>query len=422
VLLQLQLPAEAVEIYGGMTEVSINLTVTTTSTLDVTVQWRGKTVTRLPESAWVVFAPKVPDQHGWRVDKLGLPVDMNRVAYNGSRSWHLFERGLCYDQPPGANEANRTAFRIGSVDALIVVPGGSDHKLPWELPPVQAINLYNNVWDNGNSMWCSPEMRCDTARFNFRLDFDRGCWPPLVPHVGTKTDDSLSQPEVNIAVRQRHDETQIGAGLSRSLQPTCPGCRPPPPPCKCAEQQYCRPLQTPAPKHEIVPFVIGMKGKPGGANVSTQELSASFRWDLVTTAVYWDAGAVGTNEWLCLAHKNGARVVMDYSVATWNPHPQYTAVLTNLTARVQWISHIIGHIVANGYDGLNLDVEFNEAQYREQYLDLLKDLRHHGRLNNSHFQLSICFRTNPALDGTIWAGGTPVKEMIQQDALDFIIP
>jgi hypothetical protein len=41
-----------------------------------------------------------------------------------------------------------------------------------------------------------------------------------------------------------------------------------PPPCACREQQYCKPLATPPPKHELFPFVAGLltqgeEGVPG---------------------------------------------------------------------------------------------------------------------------------------------------------------
>ena len=79
--------------------------------------------------------------------------------------------------------------------------------------------------------------------------------------------------------------------------PPVPLPEPVPPACACKEQQYCKPLATPPPDHELFPFVVGSNGSDW----------YDFRWDLVTTAGY----GIGFNESVCYAHKQGARVVIN---------------------------------------------------------------------------------------------------------------
>ena len=63
--------------------------------------------------------------------------------------------------------------------------------------------------------------------------------------------------------------------------------KPPPAPCACAEQQYCKPLATPPSDFEVFPFVI-----PSGLKKDnlTADWFSTFRFDLVTTAS-WSIGA-----------------------------------------------------------------------------------------------------------------------------------
>ena len=73
--------------------------------------------------------------------------------------------------------------------------------------------------------------------------------------------------------------------------------------CTCAEQNWCSPLATPPPAHEIYAFAVAGGGAEMPAETTTQQWPA-FNWDLVTT-VAW---SIGANETVCFAHERGVRV------------------------------------------------------------------------------------------------------------------
>ena len=63
---------------------------------------------------------------------------------------------------------------------------------------------------------------------------------------------------------------------------------PPPAPCKCAEQEHCKSLQTPLPAHEV--FTFSLAGP--GANLTDQYYR--YDWTSVTTAAWMTAGDEAT--------------------------------------------------------------------------------------------------------------------------------
>ena len=80
----------------------------------------------------------------------------------------------------------------------------------------------------------------------------------------------------------------------------------PKPACRCASsQEWCSPLSTPPPEHEIYAFAVAnYAGEAGGAGgvepsaaATTTQQWPHFNWDIVTT-VAWDVGA---NETVCFA-------------------------------------------------------------------------------------------------------------------------
>ena len=100
-LLQLALPDDAVRLFGGMGEITLNVSLpppvaaadvsgttgneASPGVVELTMSWKNKTATRLAESSWVSFVPSVPQpDKGWRLDVLGSPVDPLSVVVNVS--------------------------------------------------------------------------------------------------------------------------------------------------------------------------------------------------------------------------------------------------------------------------------------------------------------------------------------------------
>ena len=221
-LLQLRLPEKAVTLFGGMSEIVLNVTLPIdgeSSTVELVLTWKDKTATRLAESSWLSFVPSVPrPTKGWRLDVMGSAVDPLTVAYNGSRHLHAIHRGVCYDDTidrldrldnnaSASTAGAATPFRLAieSLDVPLVAPGDTAHLIDFDnkLPDLAGgfhFNLHNNAgaftsnphhnlifryisdrlivhssgWDQSAPQWYGRD-----AAFRFRLNLDapRGCWP-----------------------------------------------------------------------------------------------------------------------------------------------------------------------------------------------------------------------------------------------------
>ena len=114
----------------------------------------------------------------------------------------------------------------------------------------------------------------------------------------------------------------LGGGISPASRST-----PKPAPCTCVEQQYCKPLSTPAPEFEIYPFVIPTSCGNSYCGNLTKYWFDTFRWDLITTASW----TIGANETICHAHKMGARVAVAAGLgpgAGCKSHKQFCALFS----------------------------------------------------------------------------------------------
>ena len=206
-LLQLALPEKAVTLFGGMSEILLNVTLPAddggSSAVELVLTWKNKTATRLAESSWLSFVPSVPrPAKGWRLDVLGSPVDPLTVAYNGSRHLHAIHRGVCYDDtvsigsPDSLGEDDSSLDRgaakptelagtpvrlaLESLDVPLVAPGDTAHLINFDnkLPDLAGgfhFNLHNNAgWDQSAPQWYGED-----AAFRFRLNLNPGpgCWP-----------------------------------------------------------------------------------------------------------------------------------------------------------------------------------------------------------------------------------------------------
>ncbi|KAI8471932.1 MAG: hypothetical protein J3K34DRAFT_520136 [Monoraphidium minutum] len=149
----------------------------------LTVAWRGKPPSRVPEALWLRFTPGWgADAASWRLDKLGSPIDPREVIRNGSRSLHAVgdagasvaaaarrRRGAA----GGGYSYARDVLRVASLDAALVSPGR-----PRGLPNVVvspemaegvSFNLANNLWGTNYVMWTPWEPADADMAFRFEL-------------------------------------------------------------------------------------------------------------------------------------------------------------------------------------------------------------------------------------------------------------
>ena len=182
------------------------------------------------------------------------------------------------------------------------------------------------------------------------------------------------------------------------------------PPCVCKEQQYCAPLQTEPPPHEVFPFVI-----PGGADGDnlTRNWQRYLPWSAsprkITSAAWLPTGF--GNESICQLHKAGVRVASgagwgglyggsptDNTSGIW----RYGKDMLNKTLHPLWAETTLNGMTA-GVDGLNWDLEGNEGVFSLPFAKGLSDsrfadgltnvmalLKTGGLKRNKRFQMSFC--------------------------------
>eukprot|EP01052_Picozoa_sp_SAG31_P004608 SAG31_NODE_192_length_20788_cov_8.938083_10_plen_328_part_00 len=154
---------------------------------------------------------------------------------------------------------------------------------------------------------------------------------------------------------------------------------------KCIFNAQCSP---PADR-EIFPFVIP-GSSPDSSNV-TDAWMKFFRWDLVTTASW----TIGENETICAAHEAGVRVVIATAFGLYgagSSHQQYLELMFNKSAREAYIADTVATVNRIGADGINFDIEGNEAianNTAQHLIDFLWELRVEAEKTNPHFQLSF---------------------------------
>eukprot|EP00041_Stephanoeca_diplocostata_P032029 m.1014457 g.1014457 ORF g.1014457 m.1014457 type:complete len:862 (+) comp24072_c0_seq8:282-2867(+) len=154
------------------------------------IVWEAKTPTRLPESTWVEFRPRLPppptatpDSNGtqattaasWRltVDKLGAATDTADVVGNGGAAVHgMAPDGAVTWQAPHAQMA------VYSLDAAIVAPGWNVNIWDWDAyakTPVDphdgaAVCLHNNLYTTNYILWYPWHQEDSLSRFRFRME------------------------------------------------------------------------------------------------------------------------------------------------------------------------------------------------------------------------------------------------------------
>lgn len=153
-LLDLAFPDAAVALAGAPAAVQLELRCDA-GRFDARVLWSGKHPTRLPESLWWTFQPRVADPASWRFDKLGVAVDPLDTVARGGRWLHGVGEGAA---------ADGGRVRLHTPDAHLLALG---EPLLYAFPdrPIDPadglhLNLLNNLWGTNFPMWCGDDLAC----------------------------------------------------------------------------------------------------------------------------------------------------------------------------------------------------------------------------------------------------------------------
>jgi len=147
----------ATQDYGCPRHFSMEWDFSRPGAISLVVQWFDKPACRLPEALWLSFMPRLSNETGWRMDKLGESVSPLDVVPNGNRHLHAVGDGGV----TAIDGENR--FQVISLDAPLVAPGRpSLLDFNNDLPNLQHgmhFNLYNNVWGTNFPMWFGEDCR-----------------------------------------------------------------------------------------------------------------------------------------------------------------------------------------------------------------------------------------------------------------------
>jgi len=186
---QLALPAATVQLYGAPKTLFLNVSVpgTAGAMADVTLTWREKTATRIPEATWMSFHPKTSTTKSssavnWTFDVLGHPIDPLDVPKGGTRFKHAVWDGATLHDSGAKKEKS---LRLRTLDSAILAPGDTAHLLKFchgtispgpandtercgdDVDPVRGgvhANVHNNLWGTAFPQWYD-----DDASFRFQL-------------------------------------------------------------------------------------------------------------------------------------------------------------------------------------------------------------------------------------------------------------
>ncbi|BDA48441.1 hypothetical protein COCOBI_12-1200 [Coccomyxa sp. Obi] len=168
------LPRWAVQEAGAPAEVWLDIqSAADSDDLTYDVIWVNKTATRLPEAAWVSFAPdvNVANSSSWQLVKLGRPISPLEVMYNGSYSQHaVSDKGVLVT---GTGSAAWEQLNVRTLDAILVSPGEPtpfpNVRHPPDMSKGVAFNLANNIWGTNYVMWQPYVEQGATMRFRFEI-------------------------------------------------------------------------------------------------------------------------------------------------------------------------------------------------------------------------------------------------------------
>jgi len=159
------LPQETVIKYGGMSSIFILYAVDTDPTLPapsvgVELRWFNKTSTRLAESAWMSFVPRLSntgdaDLSLWKMDVLGSGVSPLEVVDMGTRHVHAVWEGVYYDNV----ESGGPLVTITALDTPLVSPGDAEHLIFYDgmtQPDMKGgwhFDVFSNLWGTAFAQW-----------------------------------------------------------------------------------------------------------------------------------------------------------------------------------------------------------------------------------------------------------------------------
>jgi hypothetical protein len=133
------------------------------ASLDLSLCWFSKYPARIAHALHLSCQPAFSDA-AWSFSKMGEPIDVQNVAFQGARSLHAMDPDIMCRQA-----GNQLVFT--SRHAPLVAPG--EHKLldfDNQLPNLDGgihYNLYNNIWGTNFPMWYG-----DDTKLDFSLSFD----------------------------------------------------------------------------------------------------------------------------------------------------------------------------------------------------------------------------------------------------------
>ena len=165
----INLPDEPVSKYGGMSTIyilyNIDTDMTTPSpTIGVELRWFNKTSTRLAESAWMSFVPRLSnsgnaDVTKWYMNILNSRVSPLEVVDMGTRHIHAVWDGVFFDDV----ESGGPLETISALDTPLVSPGDSEHLLFYDgltQPDMTGgwhFDVASNVWGTAFPQWLIDE-------------------------------------------------------------------------------------------------------------------------------------------------------------------------------------------------------------------------------------------------------------------------
>lgn len=162
--------------------------------------------------------------------------------------------------------------------------------------------------------------------------------------------------------------------------------------CNCTNTSWCAPVNGPLASKEVFAF-----------STFPHVYYPSYDWTLVSTvAVFGEVDPA----LVCFAHARGARVVVGASIAN--------SLIGNTTAEEEWIAALTTQVVEQHLDGVNLDIEGNNAHasaltaLTKQVTAAIKAAVPTGQVS---FDTSIYGDNSPGYD---WLGIA--------NAVDFVVP
>lgn len=143
---------------GGAAQISLNMTLL------------NKTATRLPESLWLAFNPRIADGSKVRWQVLGSPSDPVDVVEKGARHLRGCE-GVSYSGPDGAWEAQHLDGGTASMGVASAFPTPGNYT-PDAAANGVFFNLFNNLWGVNFPIFLGSPI--ETFRFSARFNGNAG--------------------------------------------------------------------------------------------------------------------------------------------------------------------------------------------------------------------------------------------------------